>query len=216
MNNLNLLAIEGVQGAGKSTLGHLLAERGVADYPELISLIKRPRQFEQKDGGAGLSLMTDLMWFTSAVSVASFAPNDIPIILDRFILSQWVYGSLRGIKGFGEIKILRNILANFTHGWCWTIIHDILQRTIGQQNRMPIDNVNLVYLLLLPSRDLVKERRRLSGSGYTWSALQELFQYHMAVEVLQEQGIQYIVLNGTEKIEEVEKIINATFLSLSS
>lgn len=213
-NTLNLLAIEGVQGSGKSTLGVQLSHWDIASYVPLISPIKRPKMFDQKDGGAGLSLMTDIIWFSSAVKTAILEPNPQPTILDRFILSQWVYGTLRGSSGFDYPDILEGMLSSFSE-WGTVITTDILRRNFSLKVQR-INSINLVYLLLLPSTALVNSRRATSLRKFKYKPEQELKLYYETIPVLEKLGIPCILLDGTEKIKEVSEKIDATFLSLSS
>lgn len=216
MNTLNLLAIEGVQGAGKSTLGLQLTTENIASYGTLISPIKRPRMFNQDDGGAGLSLMTDIMWFSSAVVTAMLAPCTQPVILDRFILSQWVYGSLRGDNSFVHIDILTSMLNLFINNLFNSIPKGILERTVTKR-AWTIQEINLVYLLLLPDVSEISRRRSLEPyRKFTYTVEQELLYYSKTISVLNDMGISNIVLDGTELITEISEKINEAFLSFSS
>ncbi len=214
-NTLNILAIEGCQGAGKSTLGVQLFQGGIAAHVPLIDNIKRPKMFTQDDGGAGLSLMTDIMWFSSAVVTAMLHPNPQPIMLDRFILSQWVYGTLRGKSGFIYKDILERMLTVFTKDLSNIIARELALRSISQHIRV-VHQINLVYLLLLPNALEINRRRATVPYEFTYTAKQELRMYYEAVIVLDTLKIPTIILDGTEKIQDVTEKIDATFLSLSS
>jgi len=218
MNDINILALEGVQGGGKTTIATLLEHHNTAWSPPLISSLDRPRQMQGIDGGAGLSLLTDLLWFTSAVKNASYFKASTPILIDRFIISQWVYGTLR--SSYPPLpEVLAKMIRDFTQHLMPVLQNAYLRRTAGEETP-PFFNyngkINLVYIFVLPSLDAILRRREFSGKQYAYSATEELILYRKAIPVLQAECIQVIEDDTTMNLTTLRKRIDATFLSLSS
>lgn len=221
-NILNILALEGCQGAGKTTLGaELMVAGSVKPSLPLITELKRPKQFEHSDNGAGLSLVTDLTWFLSAIQKNCYAPTKTPFLIDRFLISQWVYGQLRE-KGNRFLPIKPNYTELLTQTLDQTdiILHLLTLeyfRRLNIYSKPPvIEQLNIVYLFLIPSISLLTHRRKMSNRKYAYTPKQEIYMYTTAAEIVENTGRPLQILKGTENLDLVKGLINETFLSLSS
>ncbi|KKL26931.1 hypothetical protein LCGC14_2390300, partial [marine sediment metagenome] len=180
-NHLNILAIEGVQGAGKSTLIEKLAGR-IGNKFNLISDMERPRSFNKMDNGAGLSLITDLLWYTSAVQDWFNLPTAMPKLIDRFIISQWIYGKLR--KGINPTRLTFVTSASLTSSideFIYAFMPRINQEFRRRVGDIPyITQTNLVYIFLIPPVDIISYRRKFSHKTYVFSVEEEYSLYMQA------------------------------------
>ncbi len=152
-NTLNILAIEGCQGAGKTTLGaELMVSKKVLPVFPLINVLDRPKQFEHKDNGAGLSLVTDLTWLLSAIQKYHYNQTNTPFLIDRFFVSQWVYGQLReraaGRPGRPVTGLLKQSLLTAQTLISYLSLEYFRRLNINSRQHV-ISRINITYLFLI-------------------------------------------------------------------
>lgn len=216
-STLNILVIEGCQGAGKTTLGAelMVAKKVLPVYP-LINTLERPKQFEHKDNGAGLSLVTDLTWLLSAIQKYHYNETPIPFLIDRFFVSQWVYGQLRERTGGFPVTGLLKQSLSYSNRLIGLLSLEYFRRLNIKTRPHVIENINIIYLFLIPSVITLEERREYSGQTYAYSAIEEIQIYFKAEQVVGDMGFPVISLDGMESIDEVGELVDAKLLSLSS
>ncbi len=108
----------------------------------------------------------------TAIAAATMEP-DVPVFVDRFLLSRWVYRALQFNRGvltdewqFEMIRSLRRMLS--------TASNDKADRMYAAPGLYPKITINV----LLPSLEVLYMQRRASGKEYPFDAEQELTLYH--------------------------------------
>ncbi len=173
MADLNLIAVEGVQGAGKTTFIKTAVQLQLALSILPITELPRPKTMEDYvDNGAGLSTLTDIAWFLGAMKRLQYEGfTDIPILIDRFVVSQWVYGNLREAKNPPVHELVSQIWemeAMFGHLSKSYMGRSRLGRSLLRFHASP--TISLSYLFILPAKEVVESRREKTGITYAYPA----------------------------------------------
>lgn len=221
MADLNLIAVEGVQGAGKSTFIKTAVQFQLAMSILPITELARPKMMADSiDNGAGLSTLTDIAWFLGAMKRwQSEGLTDRPILIDRFIVSQWVYGNLREAKNppihelvsqIWEMEAMLGYLAKSYMGRSG-LGRSLLRSMLGMS-----PSISLSYLFLLPSKEVIESRRENTGSTYAFPVDAELEMYNKAYSGLLDARITTAVYRQENSIFHDEGKLDATLLSLFS
>jgi hypothetical protein len=181
--------IEGPAGCGKSTLIEKLEHKGVAaslmNWDETIQL-ERPRSYEG-DFGVMHSQLKDIFSIQRALYTWA-SGEDKPIMIDRFLLSQWVYGTIRqGLRNLNQQWGTKIILGGADLiGLSWD---HFLSRLFVEPKSV---GIYLLYWILVPEPGLLADLRANSGKIYPYDPYQEAFLYKEAA---------YAMLKLAEEIE---------------
>ena len=101
---------------------------GLARAPGQLSSFKRPRDYDSarsRDNGASLSMVKNHAQLVDAFRTSYAQDHDVPIILDRWALSQFVYGTIRTTVGWkvetlgdywrSEIECLKSLYVQYDY-----------------------------------------------------------------------------------------------------
>lgn len=170
MYKRTIYVVEGPAGSGKTRLIQALAERGIWTPVEPIIDFERPRAFSGPEGVA-YSLVKDHISMTSAL----MTPRDTIPVIDRWMLSQWVYGEIR-----------RNELFDLAHGYsqafsAMSSVNSIALELLYRQGKRMADIGSVVVyvhiFVLLPGLDLLKRNREKAGRSFPYDPKTETHKY---------------------------------------
>lgn len=184
-----IIAFEGPAGAGKTfLLSHLEQVYGWLVQPKISRLTGRAP-------GAPEAIFGSLMHDTEKIVDALMRPSRF-LAIDRFYLSQRVYGKLRGSIEDRQLKTASSSLTRFLTG----IVKELESRG-SRDVHLPV----LGFVVLLPSVEVLTRQREQSGREYPWKPEEELEAYKL---VLSEMGESYPILRLDEA--NFSKMIGAT------
>lgn len=223
LEQLDLLILEGPAGSGKSTVLGELLRRGSFHQPNPIVEFPRPRSY---DGALNLalSIVKDGSSLLSAMIHQMLYPTKTPVVIDRFMISQMVYGRIR--RGFdpgappwnralmkddvGELS-MSVFLELFTElrflRECYHLLisrdghhGDRMNGITDALRQMQSPRLNLVFAILLPEITLLEGVRQeefmKSQRRYPYIASQELYLYQYMADMLT-QSIQSMQVANT-------------------
>lgn len=176
---MKVIILEGPAGSGKSTLARTLHEE--LGIPR-VKPLKLPRVINSPEEGLAWSLGSD---FLKAIEVLRHRNTDPTVVVDRWIISQWVYNQLR-IKQATRLtprmtqpsftmQVIR--LMDAVHE-AWTF----RDKEVGQVQTV------LLWTLLLPSQERLRYQREKSGKEYRADMYQERLLYRSAAQWLELEG----------------------------
>lgn len=182
-HNIILNVLEGPAGSGKSTL---IQKIDLWSPVPQITQLPRPRSY---DGIEGIRL-SQLKDAASVISIAYQEPN-IPLVLDRWLISQWVYGTMRQ----GQTDLDPRVgLALIENGISRIIleVEDRLTRSF-QVGKPVIVTVSPTFIILIPSVLRLKmNRAQVNETGklreYPFDPEQEIRLYQEAADLLKILG----------------------------
>lgn len=163
---LRLWIVEGPAGSGKSTLIKKLIESQAADVgpTELALDIPRPRDYGAT--GAQVSQLRDHARIIQMVSVFEQTIHQPisavePVVIDRWLLSQWVYGMIRGTYP-KEADLAETLILLVTRGLFSlesSLCEYVSRGGLGPSWEAFYPIVHLEFLLVCPSIGELKRRR---------------------------------------------------------
>jgi len=189
---IKIIAIDGPAGSGKSTLIKEIIDRGLARIPDHYSSLIRPRDYssnKSQDNGASLSMIKNHEQLVDSLRTSYEHHHDVPIILDRFILSQFVYGTLRTSYGWR-----RKDLETYWNYELYQILNTFHQYKLrvkaGQTYSIPDIAIELWPVIFLPQKEIVKERRaKKSKEYYPFNLDREWNMYNRVFDFLDIGGV---------------------------
>jgi hypothetical protein len=181
MNELKLLVVEGPAGSGKTTLIREMLYAGVGQTPEIPFTIPRPRTYE---GKVHLSMVKDHL---SSYYALNYLNSERAVILDRWLISQLVYGSLRG-ETFIEQSTVSQIIDYGIDNL--ELAYRELQVRLGKPypkaERLKLD---VCFLMLLPSVEDLAMRRFTAKREFPYLEEEELTAYQMVSRLMPGRGL---------------------------
>lgn len=189
-HNIILFVVEGPAGAGKSRL-----IRDLSDLWQPVlhpATLPRPRSYEGEEG-IKLSQMKDAL---ASIAVAYEEPN-VPLVLDRWMISQWVYGTIRS----GETYLSATQGSSLIRLGVQRLISEVEERfSRTYRTKQCLVSVSLNFYLMLPAAHLLKSNRRLTQKEYPFPPDQEIDLYKQAFQYLLMLGHKATLLNyGTQE-----------------
>lgn len=208
-----ILVIEGPAGAGKSYL--------IDKVPDVLSSFKvelppniridRPRAYEGETG-VGLSAVKDVLNLAWGMSVSEKLNGSIGVI-DRCVLSQWVYGLIRssGLPILHEhrlSKILRSTIASASELSSSFWVRDLPVPYPASERR----STKIAFLILLPSQELLIQNREKVGevfmrSRYPYDFDKEI-QCYRAVLKIHRRSSDFVLYSSIDWDHEISTIFH--------
>ncbi|MBW2559279.1 MAG: hypothetical protein JRE40_00340 [Deltaproteobacteria bacterium] len=179
---VRIIALDGPAGGGKSTLIKEIIDRGLARSPGQLFGFIRPRDYDSqrtKDNGASYSMVKNHAQLVDTFRTSYEHNHDVPIILDRWALSQFVYGTLRTSKGWmtgtletywkSEIDYLKLLYSQYDY-----------RRWAGMpySDDLPVVPLELHPVFFLPDYETVLSRRANHEKEYPFYLRDEWNFYH--------------------------------------
>lgn len=171
-----IYVMEGPAGCGKSTMIKSLQEQFLWKPPAEHIKFERPRAY-LAETGIVLSQVKDYLSMLSALIDMS----GVPLVLDRWGMSQWVYGSIRsgvtpGIStGLGIlVSTIRTVQAGY---------REFLYRSGSGFQDLKI-SLDLRFVVLLPSVEILNQNRSSCGKEYPYHPQVELRCYEAAAKYI--------------------------------
>lgn len=182
MNETRVLVLEGPAGSGKSFIGKRLEELKLGTYvkPPFDFHLDRPRGYEEGATGILRSEMKDFMALLSIIAAGRLDFGKF-LIVDRFMVSQWVYGSIRAKMPPRELEMMK--LLGSTFDMIETSLANYHARSIGVDSR-PTEVFKFLFLFCLPSIDVISSYRLQTDKKYPFPIDVELSNYMRAYESL--------------------------------
>lgn len=174
---IKIVAVDGPAGCGKSSLIRELIDQGLVRPAHPGYSVDRPRNYGNsyyQDNGAGLSMAKNYLQVISAIQTAIEHNEDVPIILDRYGLSQFVYGTLRSLGQVwsqnqfseyweNEMMILDGIFEHYAY-----------RKAVGNPGRDRHSHLYDFYsVIFLPKIETVKIRRKNKAKDYPFNLEEE-------------------------------------------
>lgn len=163
---LRLWVVEGPAGSGKSTLIKHLIETTAADIGPQELAIDLPRPRDYGATGAQVSQLRDHARIIQLVSIFEYT-KDLPlravepIVIDRWLLSQWVYGTIR--KTYPVTADLAETLCLLVTRGLFTLESSLCEYVsrggLGPDSDALYPIVELEFLLVHPNIVELKKRR---------------------------------------------------------
>jgi hypothetical protein len=200
MNNYKrrraILVVEGPAGSGKSTIIDLLDSVGF--YP-LHKTSKNVRDYQELGDAALMSQIKDIKNFARAIQLT---PDEIPV-MDRFILSQQVYGAIR--RADNRLASPHQLITHI-HEMSDLLLSDYLMRQGVHIGKAHVSPVEVYFLVLLPSVARLNYQRGTSGKEYPFSAKREI-ELYKKISVFEENTRKYMppITFDVEPLEIVYK-----------
>lgn len=181
---LRILAVEGPAGSGKSTLINQLTR----DFPEWFRQVQprldlqRPRDYSSDNkNGAVYSIIKDYAHFIAVVGAWRYDRNKIYLI-DRFLWSQYVYGSFR-LHHHTAIDINRGMFC--AHEALEKVMDDYLSRSnangLGRHEKDFIPEIKLATLFYMPPVENILHRREKVERKFPYKAEHERHHYETII-----------------------------------
>lgn len=208
---MDILILEGAQGGGKSHLYNYLIKTYKNIIPaKPVTAMLRPRSMvESSDGGAYLSILTDLDWFLTAVKKATTnLDKKYVYVIDRHVVSQWVYQNI-GVTPVSALDLERLWL-----GWL-QVTREIFYQYKLRLPHYPTQGYHpqFHFAFYQPSLEELMQRRSHDISKYPFDPRQELHRYSVARKTL-EKYCPVAVYTEEQTEEEIGEDIHASLLGL--
>jgi hypothetical protein len=183
-----LRIIEGPAGSGKSFLINKLVQDGHAMFTPQIAEFIRPRAYLGTEG-ARLAMLKDHASILSALSV----PNPLkPQLIDRCLLSSWVYDTIRRRADPTSKASQQRLTSLFIHNLVWIrhaenewLIRSGINVWPDELTAWPPDTAPLVQMVVIkPDTYTIKYYREESGRDYPYSISDEYEAYSAGSEAL--------------------------------
>lgn len=187
----HLIVIEGPAGSGKSTLIERVVTQGLVHRPHFICEIPRPRKYEGMTGVllAQLKDYANALGFLANVEHITHGELEAkPTIVDRWVVSQFVYETIRRRPAGQQIvtipgplmfqALVHNIQGLFH-------MHEEL-RVRDQQIPKLVESPIIDFLILMPYGGLLNDLRRKAGRPFPFNPVEEFMGYQEATWCLQE------------------------------
>lgn len=212
ITEVKMLIVEGPAGSGKSTAIHALVDQ----YPHYfrrtypITPIQRPRDYGDDDrNGANLSLVKDYVHFMSVLAQWRYSHNQI-YVLDRFIWSQYVYGSMR-LGHYRPMDIRRGVTVGFDA--LNDVADDYLARSnvesIGSWETRWVPSLKPLTLFYIPPVEVIEARRKTANRKFIWPASQEHAQYNRIIrDCVQNWGFSWMKTEKEFPLPEILTFFN--------
>jgi len=181
---IKIIAVDGPAGCGKSTIIQEVVDQGLVrpvEYP----VITRPRDYDTmrtQDNGSGLSMIKNHNQLISAFKTSFEHGHDVPIILDRWALSQYVYGTLRQNLVGDTLDLKWHWKNELNHtGLSLGIYLDrkyVSKLTVITEEQPDLEIWPVIYL---PEISIVKVRRAKKSKPYPFDVDLEWHQYNEIV-----------------------------------
>jgi hypothetical protein len=172
----HIVAVEGPAGSGKSYLASRLLREFRNVLAPTMPEFNRPRSYSG-DWGIQLSQLKD---YRSLLAMASPDDWQATTLIDRFVMSQAVYGEIR--RGWSADRPDTPTIGN----WMQTLRHafsmlraielDHVARSLAPLAR-PELQYHLHYVVMLPNYDFLEELRDQGGKTYPYPAKTEVALY---------------------------------------
>ena len=106
-------------------------------------------------------------------------------VIDRCLLSQWVYGTLRSGKFLLDEAEGRNIILSGMES-AMSMISSISSRDLDTSLIMlgRFQRIDVLFFVLCPSVDLLISNREIAGKDYPYAAVMEAVLYTSASKIL--------------------------------
>lgn len=177
--NLTLFIVEGPAGSGKSY--QIKSNSDLWKEVPRVAELPRPRSY---DGLEGI-MLSHLKDTQTAVSLAYQDWNQVHVV-DRWVLSQLVYGALRG-----KFRIHSGLVYALIQSGIQNIAAAVEERMI-RSHQVPGPtrlDLHLEFLILLPEPDSLIQQRVEGKKEYPYSARDEISMYRMLADILHSQDI---------------------------
>lgn len=183
-----IIVVEGPAGSGKSTLISRIIHEGRGVLLEPTMKFDRPRSYDGIEG-LTLSLAKDTMASIgiAGLHLGKMEDDPLPIILDRWCLSQWVYGNIRRGKLPNQSdrhqtdECVRSIFSSLHT--LDAVTRELALRA-GQHEYLQFP-YEVHFVVLMPWLELLKSHRAKKPYGhYPYEAFYELEVYHKALQGL--------------------------------
>lgn len=182
-----VLVIEGPAGSGKTTLiERLLRDCPQAKLVEPQMKLDRPRTYAGRD--VELSQTKDVL---SAMNLIHSDNSSTPFyVIDRWTLSQWIYGHIRRLtpeyspRGLTS-SVMQSVGAGLQLVYSLWLDSQIRGGNHNPENTPPF---TFMFVIMLPTRDLLESHRLASPKGihsYPFDSGQELRLYQGACQALE-------------------------------
>ena len=183
---MDFLILEGPAGSGKSTLASRIMEK-LPEHHQIVKLpdpfeLPRPRSYNGK-AGINLSLQKDILHLSQGI--IQWREEKLTQVIDRFLISQWVYGSLRSDMynlfsdvGFSLVQsgmmMARSIFVNLE-------FREIERFAVPIEVVPPI---TFTFLILLPKAEFLKRVREDLSREFPYEPEIECHLYTQAADLL--------------------------------
>jgi len=183
-DTLRIVVIEGPAGSGKSEISKQLVRYDDFSSITLLGDLRFPRPRKYTGiGGIILSAFKDQLSICSAAMQIT-EENKIQVI-DRCLLSQWVYGTLRAGKFILDEAEGRNIILAGMET-AMSMLSSIGSRDLDTSLIMlgRFKQIEVMFFVLCPSIDLLEGNRELSEKLYPYAPAMETALYTSAAKIL--------------------------------
>ncbi len=140
--------------------------------------LPRPRSYDGEEG-IMLSQAKDAL---SAVAVA-YQPVGSVNVIDRWLISQWVYGAIRAHSPLQPMTGLGLIRSGVSR-----IVSEVEEKQLRAASMYGLKNtvvtVSLQFIILLPMPNVLMHNRKLGGKDYPYEPETELAYYQEAARKL--------------------------------
>ncbi len=173
--NRLIFVLEGPAGCGKSTL----LQKGITDGFWKRFEFKHPYISSLRDHGSRSHRTSSLKDFIRMQEIISMGESDEFYVMDRYSLSQAVYHSIR--IGEWNNTDVKNMLA-YNLLTLKYLAKEYQSRKLSRgYDRFTLE---VVFLLFLPTMDVLRTLRRTSLRGYPFDPAKEIDYYNKMLEIL--------------------------------